>query len=113
MITNATFRFLQKKQINKKNFVSELIADVTVATLVRMKEVKKMCDFGKDTATAGTMAVSEAMQYEQVLKNGTKVKFHFGIESENFSRNDFHQLLEEFAQCSRNFYLVFGKKTIN
>lgn len=86
---------------------------MTVATLIGMEEVKKMCDFGKDTATAGTMAVSESKQYEQVLENGTKVKFHFKVESENFSHNDSQQLLKEFAEYSRNYYLVLGEKIIN
>lgn len=69
-------------------------------------EVKKKVD------TAATVTTGESKEYTETLEHGTKVKFSFSAEIENYSEEDFHKLLSNFAAYSHNFYLFMGRKMI-
>ncbi|MED3799022.1 hypothetical protein MHB65_06875 [Lysinibacillus sp. FSL K6-0075] len=66
----------------------------------------------KKVDTAATVTTAESKEYTETLEHGTKVKFLFSAEIENYSEEDFHELLNHFAKNSHNFYLFMGRKII-
>ena len=63
----------------------------------------------KETAPEGS--VQE--QFQNEFKNGSKIKISISIEFSSLHKNDFYEILQYFAQCSRNFYLMIAKKVNN
>lgn len=66
----------------------------------------------KKTIAAGTTIVNESKDYTETFENGTTVKFSFTAEIENYSPEDFQELLACFAKYSHNFYLFMGREII-
>lgn len=66
----------------------------------------------KKTAAAVTATTNESKDYTETFENGTTVKFSFTTEIENYSPDDFQELLACFAKYSHNFYLFMGREII-
>ena len=61
--------------------------------------------------TAPEVPIQE--QYQSEFKNGSKIKINISIEFSSFNKNDLFEILQYFAQCSHNFYLMIAKKVNN
>lgn len=66
----------------------------------------------KKVATAATVATNESKDYTETFENGTTVKFSFTAEIENYSPEDFQEILACFAKYSHSFYLFMGREII-
>ncbi len=72
---------------------------------------KAKSDLGINEETTLEVPVQE--QYQNAFKNGSKIKINISIEFSNVNKNDFFEILQYFAQCSRKFYLLIAEKFNN
>lgn len=80
-------------------------------TLNEGKHTSLLEDDFMPVETAPEVPVQE--QYQNSFKNGSKIKINISIELSSVNKNDIFEILQYFAQSSRNFYLMIAKKLNN